>query len=223
SPLLLAVAVAACAPGPTPSSSPSAASTSPPVTSPAPSAASPSPSVASPALTWVGDPITVAESIQHRDTDLDDTELAIEGYAWTPAGTIFCPLIVPSSPAMEQCPDNRTWISDADPGPQTGPEFIQPKDPAFPLLIRRDTYAQIPLPPQPGRVIAMGHFDDHRAADCPPEKVDTCRRNFVVNAILDPIAPPLDRSAIDGRQIESGMQSSASPAQVVEGATGIPA
>ena len=143
SPLLLAVAVAACAPGPTPSSSPSAASTSPPVTSPAPSAASPSPSVASPALTWVGDPITGAEAIQHRDTDLDDTELAIEGYSWRPAGSVYCPLILPASPAMAVCPDNLAWISDQDPGPQTGPDFVEPAQPAIELLIRPDTYAQL--------------------------------------------------------------------------------
>ena len=79
------------------------------------------------------------------------------------------------------------------------------------------------LPPQPGRVITMGHFDDHRSADCPPEQVDACRRNFIVDAILDPDAPALDRTAIDGRQIEPGMQSSTPPAQVVAGVTEIPA
>ena len=172
SPLLLAVAVAACAPGPTPSPSRSAVSTTVPPTLAPTGTAGPSPSTAGPALTWVGDPITVAEAIQHRDTHLDDTELAIAGYAWSPAGSVFCPLILPASPAMALCPDNLAWISDADPGPQTGPEFIEPAQPAIPLLIRRETYAQLALPPQPGRVITMGHFDDHRATDCPTDQVD---------------------------------------------------
>jgi len=223
SPLLLAVVVAGCAPGPTPSPSPSAAPTSAPVTSPAPSAAGPSPTAAGPALTWVGDPITVAEAIQHRDTDLDDTELAIEGYSWRPAGSVYCPLILPASPAMAVCPDNLAWISDQDPGPQTGPDFVEPAQPAIELLIRPDTYAQLAMPPQPGRVITMGHFDDHRASSCPSDQVEACRRNFMVDAILDPDAPALDRSAVDGRRIQSGNAPVATPEQAVAAATSLPA
>jgi hypothetical protein len=131
-------------------------------------------------------------------------------------------LILPASPAKAQCPDDRTWISDRNPGPPTGPTFVEPAQPAFPLLIRRDTYAQTPLPAQPGRVIALGHFDDHRSADCAPNDVEDCRRNFIVDAILNPETPALDRSLIDGRQIEPGTTSRATPATVVEGATGIP-
>jgi hypothetical protein len=222
--LLLAIGVAACSPAPVPSSSASARATASPGVS---TTASPTPgSTPSPAeqasTTWVGDPITVAEAIDHRDHDLDDTELAVAGWAWTPAGSVFCPLVVPSSPAMEHCPDNLTWISDRDPGPQTGPKFVSPAQPAMTLLIRPDTYAQLPLPPQPGKVIVMGHFDDHRANDCPAGQVDDCRRNFIVDAILDPDAPALDRSLIDGRQIEPGTTSRGTPASVVEGATGVP-
>lgn len=192
------------------------------MTSPTPSAPGPSPSAAGPALTWVGDPITVAEAIDHRDHHLDDTELAIEGYSWQPAGSVFCPLILPASPAMERCPDNRTWISDRDPGPQTGPDFVEPAQPAIELLIRRDTYAQIPLPPQPGRVITMGHFDDHRATDCPADQVEACRRNFIVDAILDPDTPNLDRNAIESFRLDPAAKPVATAAEVVKAATGLP-
>jgi hypothetical protein len=220
---VLAVALAACAPRPTPSPSPSAAPTSAAVTSPTPTGAGPSASAAGPALTWVGDPITVAEAIDRRDHHLDDTELTMERYSWRPAGTVYCPLILPASPAMAACPDNLAWISDTDPGPQTGPNFVQPTQPAIQLLVRPDTYAQVPLPPQPGRVITMGHFDDHRSADCPTDQVDACRRNFIVDAILDPDAPALDRTAIDGRQIGSGSTPVATPEQAVAAATSLPA
>ena len=222
SPLLLTLAVTACAPGPTPSPSRSAASTTVPPTLAPTGTPGPSSSSAGPALTWVGDPITVAEAIRHRDTDLDDTELAIAGYAWSPAGSIFCPLILPASPAMEQCPDNLTWISDADPGPQTGPKFIKPAQPAIPILVRRETYAQLAMPAQPRRVITMGHFDDHRATDCPTDQVEACRRNFIVDAILDPNSPSLDRSAIESFRLDPGAKPVATAAEVVKAATGLP-
>jgi len=123
---------------------------------------------------------------------------------------------------MEHCPDNRTWISDEDPGPQTGPDFVQPTQPAIELLVRPDTYAQVPLPPQPGKVIVMGHFDDHRSADCPADEVEACRRTFLVDAILDPDAPALDRAAIDGRQIDPGTASHITAEQAVQTGAGIP-
>jgi hypothetical protein len=217
--LVLAMTVAACAPTPPPS--PALPVPAPPTaTPPATPSASATPSAAQHAVrAWVGDPITVAEAIDHRDHHLDDTELAVEGFAWTPAGTIFCPLILPASPAMARCPDDRTWISDADPGPQTGPDFVKPNQPAIELLVRPDTYAQVPLPPQPARVIALGHFDDHRSGDCPPGAA--CRRNFLVDAILDPDNPSLDRAAIDGRQIESGLTTGLTAADAVQLATGL--
>jgi hypothetical protein len=217
--VLLAMTVAACAPAPVPS--PALPVPAPP--SPTPFAAS-SPSAAPSAAqqaskTWVGDPITVAEAIDRRDNHLDDTELAVEGIAWTPLG-IPCPLIRRPSPAMVQCPDNFTWISDEDPGPRVVGELIKPKQPAIQLLVRPDTYAQVPLPRQPAKVIVLGHFDDHRSADCPPEK--DCPRNFLVDAILDPDAPSLDRAAIDGREIESGLTTRISPENAVQNATGLP-
>src|SRR5262249_51833790 len=123
--ILIAMTVAACAPAPVPSPSRP--------TSPTPSAAS-SPSAAPSAAqqaskTWVGDPITVAQAIDHRDNHLDDTELAVEGFAWT--ALLPCPLNRRPSPAMLQCPDNFTWISDEDPGPPAGGELINPEQPAI--------------------------------------------------------------------------------------------
>jgi hypothetical protein len=93
--VLLAMSVAACAPAPLPT--PAVPVPAPP-TATSPAAASPGAAPSAPqhaSRTWVGDAITVAEAIDHRDHHLDDTELAVEGYAWTPAGPIFCPLILP--------------------------------------------------------------------------------------------------------------------------------
>jgi hypothetical protein len=172
--------------------------------------------------TWVGDPISVAEAIEHRDGALDDTELAVRGFAWRPAAMISCALSPRQSPAQSWCNDNFLWISDADPGPQTTPTFSRPNQPAMSLLVRPDTFAQIPLPPQPGFVTVMGHFDDHRATDCPTDQVETCRRNFVVDAILDPDAPNLDRNAIESFRLDPGARPIATAAEVVKAATGLP-
>jgi hypothetical protein len=88
--------------------------------SPTPGASIAIPSAPDAALTWVGDPTSVAEATEHRDTALDDTELAVAGFAWQPAGDIFCPAILPASPAMEHCPDQNIWISDEDPARRSG-------------------------------------------------------------------------------------------------------
>ena len=213
---VLAICVMACAPAPAPTHTSAAPASPLPATSPS---APPSAAI-QPATTWVGEPITVAEAIDHRDSHLDDTELAVEGFSWRPAIVASCALQIRPLPAAARCGDNITWMSDADPGPQTGPGFQPPAQPALQLLIRPDTYAQVPLPPQPGRVIVLGHFDDHRSGDCPPE--DDCRHNFLVDAILDPDAPSLDRNAIDGRQIESGLRTMLTPQNAVQAATGLP-
>jgi len=48
-----------------------------------------------------------------------------------------------------------------------------------------------PISKKPTQQLVLGHFDDHRASSCPPGKVERCRRNFVVDAILDPDDPHL--------------------------------
>jgi hypothetical protein len=170
--------------------------------------------------TWVGEPISVAEAIEHRNYALDDTELAIKGWAWQPALVASCTLQLPGSPVRAGCGDNIRWISDGYPEAATTGPFAQPPPPALQLLVRQETYAQIPLPPQPAQVIVMGHFDDHRAAACPPGQFDVCRQNFVVDAILDPEAPAIDRDAINALRLDPDAHPTASPAEVARAATG---
>jgi hypothetical protein len=149
--------------------------------------------------------------------------LAIEGYSWRPAMVISCAplLIADQSPVRANCNDALTWISDAEPPPQDANGFSPPPQPALELLIRPDTYAQVPLPPQPGRVITMGHFDDHRATDCPSDR-SRVPRSFIVDAILDPDTPNLDRNAIEALRLEPGARPVATAAEVVKAATGLP-
>ena len=48
------------------------------------------------------------------------------GMRGSPAGSVFCPLILPASPATEQLPgQSAPGSAIADPGPQTGPEFCE--------------------------------------------------------------------------------------------------
>jgi hypothetical protein len=88
-------------------------------------------------------------------------------------------------PALDQCPDGYAWIGERKPV-ASGPELPQPDGPAFNLLVRPWTYVAFALEDQPREVLAVGHFDDARAAQCDPALVERCRRNFIVDAILDP-------------------------------------
>jgi hypothetical protein len=132
------------------------------------------------------DPISVADAIDHRDRHLDDTELAVTGTAWAPSTAIFCDFALSGQPALDQCPNTLRWISDVAPAPRVGDAFARPSGPAFNLLIQPDTSIGIALSETPATIIALGHFDDHRSTTCPAGDLERCRRNFVVDALIDP-------------------------------------
>ena len=122
---------------------------------------------------------------------------------------------------MEQCPDNLTWISDRDPGPQTGPEFIEPAQPAIPLLDQARNL-------RPDRRCRRSPAASSRWATStttgPPTarrtRSSACRRNFIVDAILDPDAPSLDRNrdrVVPADRTRDARPVATSPAEVVEG------
>ena len=135
--------------------------------------------------TLIGPPITVSEAIDHRDNHLDDTEIMVRGYGWGPPGAIACTPLLVAPPALDQCPDGFSWIGERKPV-GTGPEFLQPDGPAFNLLVRQWTYLGADLGRRPREILALGHFDDPRAVRCAQDLVERCRRNFIVDAILDP-------------------------------------
>jgi hypothetical protein len=158
---------------------------------------SPAPSESPIVSTVVGEAITVGAAIEHRDNHLDDMEIAVKG--WLVALAVEClgTPAPPVSPAEQHCGDGLVWLSEEPPTPvRRG--LVQPEPPAFVLLIRPETYLQVAVQPgQPSEVIVLGHFDDHRAAQCPTDQVETCRRNFLVDALLDARQPSLDLNAIE--------------------------
>jgi hypothetical protein len=142
----------------------------------------------------MGNPLLeVSDLLAVRDGgDLDAREVFVHGWLAMPPFAPSCP-----APAFEQialertCPDYMTWLmqdperlyevrpNGASAGPPVGPalnaKLLQTSDlPA----VSRDT---------PAEVIAMGHFDDHRAAFCRPEAVQACREAFVIDRILHPM------------------------------------
>jgi hypothetical protein len=184
-----------------------------PERTPPPSETGPSPSEAA-RTTILGDPITVAEAIDHRDNHLDDTELAVRGFGWSPRFPIPCPRGLDDSPALDHCPDNFTWIADERPR-----DPIQPAGVRLNLLIRSETLIAVDFGGDPVDVIAVGHFDDHRAPQCGADLLDQCRRNFVVDAILDPANPVID---LDPNGTSRPVGSTAAAADVLRAATGRP-
>jgi hypothetical protein len=184
-------------------------STDPPTTSPNPSEA--------PTTTIVGDPITVADAIDHRDNHLDDTELAIRGYGWSPEFPIPCPANLVDSPALNHCTDNFTWIADQLPS-----DLGRADGRALNLLLRPDTYLAVDFRGEPVEVIAIGHFDDHRAPQCGADLREQCRRNFVVDALLDPVNPVLELDAIESFRPDPSLTPIATAAEVERFASLLP-
>jgi hypothetical protein len=164
----------------------SSASPSPSGSGPVAEVAPPSPSDSGVENALFGMPIvTVADAIKHRDQELDDTELVVQGFGWAP-GLISCPMVVLDSPARAQCPTGFTWLAqDAPATSQPGPSLSSPTGPAINLLIRDETAMGVALDNQPRDVLVVGHFDDHRAALCTASIIEACRRNFLVDAIVN--------------------------------------
>jgi hypothetical protein len=79
-----------------------------------------------------------------------------------------------------------------------------PRGPAFNLLIQPDTSIGITLGETPTTIIALGHFDDHRATACPAGDLERCRRNFVVDALIDPADPTVDHIVDKVQQFDGG-------------------
>jgi hypothetical protein len=169
---------------------------------------SPSPSIAPPGATdstVVGPPMTVSEAIDRRDNHLDDTEILVRGYGWGPPGPIACTPLQVAPPALDQCPDGSSWIGERKPV-GSAPEFLQPDGPAFNLLVREWTYVGSNLRYRPRQILALGHFDDPQAKRCAPELVERCRRNFLVDAILDPTRGwPVDNASSPGLTCADGI------------------
>jgi hypothetical protein len=139
----------------------------------------------------VGRPLTVSAAIERRDHDLDDSELLVGGYAWEP-GPLTCTPGEPSMPVLDQCPSTFTWLAERQPAPVKGPAFTRPSGPAMNLVIPPESANVALLTTSPTRVAVLGHFDDHRSASCGDARVQRCRRNFIVDAILDPGRLALD-------------------------------
>jgi hypothetical protein len=139
----------------------------------------------------VGPTLMVSAAIERRDHALDATELLVAGWAWAP-GPLSCTPGRPGQPVLDQCPSTYTWLADRVPPPATGPALLRPDGPAINLVIPPESVNLARLSAKPAQVAVLGHFDDRRAAACPSGLVDRCRRNFIVDAILDPGRLALD-------------------------------
>jgi hypothetical protein len=186
---------------------------------PAPSATSgPGSSAAVLPTALLAHPIDVATAIAKRDHDLDNGELVVAGWARGPAVPLSCPMIRPGMPVALQCPNTFTWISDTRPDTLPDGELTRPPGPAMNLLVTPETNMQVSIFTLAAvRVVAIGQFDDPRATSCEPDSVQTCRRNFVVDAILDPSATRLD-PRLDPARVGDDVRPVATWDQVVEAA-----
>jgi hypothetical protein len=126
-------------------------------------------------------PISVTEAIARRDANLDDTELAIQGFVWTSPVMLDCAIDEVGPQLLTRCEIALTWLALTDETrPGLGPV---PVAAGFNLALQPETIGEITA--SPTEVIVLGHFDDHRAALCRPERVDSCRKQFVVDAVVD--------------------------------------
>ena len=139
----------------------------------------------------VGPPLSVSATIDRRDHALDNSELLVEGYAWAP-GPHFCTPVEPSMPVLDQCESILTWLAERQPAPVKGPAVTRPSGPAMNLVIPPESVNLALLSTSPTQVAVLGHFDDHRSASCGDGRMQRCRRNFIVDAILDPGRLALD-------------------------------
>jgi hypothetical protein len=136
--------------------------------------------------TLLAAPITVSQAIDHRESQLDDTELAVSGYYVVPNYVLDCAVDL-SSPISPHCEDGVTWLAEQQPTDlATTIGASPPPGPKLNLVIRAgvafDLDSSIPAF-SVRHVVALGHFDDRRAETC--VDVITCRLEFVVDRVED--------------------------------------
>jgi hypothetical protein len=158
---------------------------------PAPSGSQPPTTDATLLNDLLAHPITVGEALDHRDLALDDTELAIEGFAWTTNLTLDCAQSETGPRFFSGCAIPMTWLAPTD--ATTGPAGnLTPVGAGLNLTVQPETIGG--LAAKPTKVIVLGHFDDHRAGLCPRGWLHPCDRQFVVDAIVSPENGTIDRT-----------------------------
>jgi len=126
--------------------------------------------------------LTVPNALVVRDRGVDATEIAVSG--WFVRFVVPCPVPLTSGGPLDRCDINVTWLM-ATPEQlsvtdSTGAGAIRPPaGPAFNVVA--DSYRTSTEQPQP--VVFIGHFDDARAAGCPPADHQKCADRFVVDQV----------------------------------------
>jgi hypothetical protein len=129
--------------------------------------------------------IDVAAALQVQANEDDDHEIAVAGW--------FARARVPGAcmrPADQQPPSHSRppdWLLDPD-CPATFDRLLSDDDTTPNLLSIRPVlgplgYGWVGDEPARAQVVFVGHFDDRRAADCPPEHRVACLDAFLVDAI----------------------------------------
>jgi hypothetical protein len=179
-------------------------SVSTPSTPPAVTPAASTPQATAGPETALGLPIvSVSDAIAIRDAGVDNQELAVRGW-YTPAAStpIFDCYAIGRliQPVQSGCGENFIWLTQdreqtarlrkgsteftPPTGPAIHPSFDQlsPDWPTFALGMNVRLCGQSCLL-QPVSIVAIGHFDDRRAALCAPQVRAQCQDRFVVDRV----------------------------------------
>ena len=150
---------------------------------------SPSPAASDVGETVFGLPvIDVRAAAAIRDAGVDERAIAVRG--WLAFDGTECPAVDEGlvSPLQLGCEgQRRALLAEPDPalvGPGADP------DPSVLLRPLLDWAPDVP-PGEVAELVVVGHFDDRRAALCPPDEVQTCRDRFVVDRLV----------SVDGREV----------------------
>ena len=145
-------------------------------------------------LDAVGNPIRVSAALAVRDSEIDQQEIAVEGFLSPLPGRRCRADVQPPNPTRLRCPEDEQWLME-DPenlwettdsyadgthrpsGAAFNPSFALVEDPVVPMPVSDD---EAPVP-----VVLIGHFNDRRASSCDPSDREACDNTFVVDRVLE--------------------------------------
>lgn len=152
--------------------------------------------------------IDVANAIERRDKETDDTELAVRGFWYQmPIVTSCTPQLRPPPPVRPYCNERFLKLT-GEPNPVLDPppdgSFAMPSDrQSIQPLVREGVNWGRPqadlLTGDP--VVLVGHFHDRRAVSCPESSRPECSAAFMVDAVLDPSDPNLGPTVADDEEL----------------------
>lgn len=139
----------------------------------------------------LGQPMTVSQALEVRDSEIDEREIQMKGYL-SPTSNTHCSMaVLHRHPLMPpDCAMLSYWLMELPEELERSAGAVSIRQPSGPALI--PSFALVSLPDGPFQagneapvpIVVLGHFNDRRASTC-GDKQEQCLETFLVDRVVE--------------------------------------